>query len=308
MSVVNVDPYLPTDTNNRQNTVVSTPVSPLIVAWNNRTVAVVRYDAYDDQIEAVRRARGFQALGGRPFHLEASLPGYGAEAHEISEDLWPHVVRTLRTVTLALDENTPNALDPSAIAGQPDSPHVSDSRTSRSSGGRIFMRSVSGKTTDIEIDSFETTTVNDLKVLYQARENLPIWHQVFIFNTLRLENDRTLHDYDIRNESTIWVTVRLSPGKPVIYLFPPHLIVDASVVLGLTPSWSFSAVYPKARDVSPDNGLHAIEWTVDARADGVLVDKASGSELSYLFWEAQCHLPCTSPLATDLPTFDAHGG
>ncbi|KAI0319902.1 hypothetical protein OF83DRAFT_1239957 [Amylostereum chailletii] len=123
-----------------------------------------------------------------------------------------------------------------------------------------------------------------------------------------MEDRRTLHDSNVHNESTIWVVLRLTGGKPIIYLFPPRLIVDASVVLGLTPSWSFSAVYPKASDVSPDHGLHAIEWTVDARADGVLVHRASGSELSYLFWEAHtCPAPPLSPPTSrpSTPTEDA---
>ncbi|KAI0310075.1 hypothetical protein OF83DRAFT_1071132, partial [Amylostereum chailletii] len=85
-------------------------------------------------------------------------------------------------------------------------------------------------------------------------------------------------------------------GKPVIYLFPSRFLANTSITLGLVPSWSFSAIYPNARDASSDNGLQVIEWVVDARTDGVLVDKASGSELSYLFWEAHTNpAPPLSP-------------
>jgi hypothetical protein len=79
--------------------------------------------------------------------------------------------------------------------------------------------------------------------------------------------------------------------KPVIYLFPPSRLSDVTVELLLTSSWSFSAIYPlpqtaltsgEKQQIAPQS----LTWTVDAEPDGRLVDKTSGVEVTYLYWEA----------------------
>lgn len=84
---------------------------------------------------------------------------------------------------------------------------------------------------------------------------------------------------------------RPSPGvrKPVVYLYPPSSLPDVTVELLLTPSWSFSAVYPPPRPIpSGDHqSAQSLTWAVAAEPSGRLVDKTSGAEVSYLFWEAR---------------------
>lgn len=79
----------------------------------------------------------------------------------------------------------------------------------------------------------------------------------------------------------------------MIYLFPPPgRVVDVHVELDLVPQWSFSAIYPSTNIAksafSPDG--QAITWDVAANPGGNLIDKASGSEIACLFWEAGCVL------------------
>lgn len=80
--------------------------------------------------------------------------------------------------------------------------------------------------------------------------------------------------------------------KPVIYLFPPSRLPDVTVELLLTSSWSFSAIYPLPQTaITPSEKQIAgqsLTWTVEAEPDGRLVDKISGTEVSYLYWEATC--------------------
>jgi len=77
--------------------------------------------------------------------------------------------------------------------------------------------------------------------------------------------------------------------KPVIYLYPPSSLPDVTVALLLAPSWSFSAVYPPSQTAIP-SGEHqsaqSLTWAVAAEPSGTLVDKTSGAEVSYLYWEA----------------------
>ena len=78
--------------------------------------------------------------------------------------------------------------------------------------------------------------------------------------------------------------------KPVIYLYPPSRLSDVTVELLLTSSWSFSVIYPlpKTAISSGEKQIagQSLTWTVEAEPDGRLVDKTSGVEVTYLYWEA----------------------
>jgi len=79
--------------------------------------------------------------------------------------------------------------------------------------------------------------------------------------------------------------------KPVIYLYPPTRLLDVTVDLLLTSSWSFSAVYPLPQTAIPSGEnripVQSLTWAVEAEPDGRLVEKTSGAEVTYLYWEAR---------------------
>jgi len=81
-----------------------------------------------------------------------------------------------------------------------------------------------------------------------------------------------------------------APRKPVIYLYPPTRLPDVIVELLLTSSWSFSAVYPSPQTANPPGensiGAQSLTWGVEAEPDGRLVEKTTGVEVTYLYWEA----------------------
>jgi len=77
--------------------------------------------------------------------------------------------------------------------------------------------------------------------------------------------------------------------KPVIYLFPPSILPSVTVELLLTSSWSFSAVYPPPQIATPLGGhetARSLTWSIAAEPGGTLVDKTTGTQVSYLYWEA----------------------
>ena len=93
-------------------------------------------------------------------------------------------------------------------------------------------------------------------------------------------------------------------GKPVIYIMPPRTspAVAATVELALSRSWSLSAIYPLHPDATRGNRSYGqkTSWTVQADSNGVLRDKATGAEVSYLYWEAMCELCLISALIRTL--------
>ncbi|KAH9073480.1 hypothetical protein EDB83DRAFT_2219653 [Lactarius deliciosus] len=134
----------------------------------------------------------------------------------------------------------------------------------------------------------------------------------FIFGNSYLNNERTFSDYGIVSGDTILLNPGSRPRKPVIYLYPPSSLADVTIELALASSWRFSAVHPPPRTTVPPGEPHtaqSLTWTVAAEPDGTLVDKTSGMEVSYLYWEAvaQPVTPgasrATTPIA-DIETFD----
>ena len=115
------------------------------------------------------------------------------------------------------------------------------------------------------------------------------------FGSSRLKNERTISDYGIVSGDTIFLELELRAAKPVIYLYPPFSLADVTVDLALTPSWRFSAVHPPPRATAPPGKPHtaqSLTWTVAAEPNGTLVDKTSGMEVSYLYWEAKLRYLC----------------
>ena len=91
------------------------------------------------------------------------------------------------------------------------------------------------------------------------------------------------------NSTPVLNPLELRGGKPVIYLYPPSNLTDVTVELSLTSSWRLSAVHPPPMTTLPPGEPHtaqSLTWAVAVEPNGTLVDKTSGMEVSYLYWEA----------------------
>lgn len=106
----------------------------------------------------------------------------------------------------------------------------------------------------------------------------------FIFDGIRV-SWQTPAELNMKDGDILDVLDHQVGGKPVIYLYSP-VELDVTVSLSLVPAWSFSAIYPVVPTAKATIG-ERVDWSVRTKTDGTLLEKTTGLEVAYLFWEAQ---------------------
>jgi ubiquitin C len=148
----------------------------------------------------------------------------------------------------------------------------------------IFIKTLTGKMITLQVR--RSDMIESVKRQIQDKEGIPSDQQRIIFEGMQLQDGSRISDYNLIPHCALHLALRMVGGKPVIYLFTPQT-ADARVSLHLSPSWSFSAMYPVSLIKSEDDGGQQITWDVVVKPDGTMKDKSSGSDVSYLYWEAK---------------------
>jgi len=71
----------------------------------------------------------------------------------------------------------------------------------------VFIKTLTGKT--IALDAVSSNSIEIVKDRIRDKEGIPTDMQRLIIGRKELENDRTLCDYNVQNESVIYLVIKL---------------------------------------------------------------------------------------------------
>ena len=75
---------------------------------------------------------------------------------------------------------------------------------------QVFVRTLAGRSTTLDVES--TDTVKSLKEKLYLKEGISAGDQRLVFGGKELDETRSLSDYNIRKESTLYMLLRLRGG------------------------------------------------------------------------------------------------
>ena len=78
-------------------------------------------------------------------------------------------------------------------------------------GMQLFVKTLTGKTVSIEVEEGES--IEDVKAKIAEKEGIPPEQQRLIFGGQQLQDAKTLQDYDVGDDATLHLVLRLRGGK-----------------------------------------------------------------------------------------------
>ena len=79
------------------------------------------------------------------------------------------------------------------------------------SSSQIFVKTLTGRTITLDVNSSDS--IEHVKELVFQKEGVPVGQQRLIYSGKQLEDGRTLADYAVQPESTLYLVLRLRGGS-----------------------------------------------------------------------------------------------
>lgn len=77
-------------------------------------------------------------------------------------------------------------------------------------GIQIFIKTLQGRTITLDVDPNDT--IQSLKQKIESKENIPVQEQRLIYSGKQLNDTFTLSDYNVQDQSTLHLMLRLKGG------------------------------------------------------------------------------------------------
>jgi len=116
-------------------------------------------------------------------------------------------------------------------------------------GMQIFVKTLQGQTITVNVDS--TDTIDAVKRKIAAKENLPAGEQRLIYSGKQLDETRTLADYNIQENATLHLLLRLKGGMQIFV----KTLTGKTITLDVESGDSIENVKAKIQDkegIPPD--------------------------------------------------------
>ncbi|KAG8924973.1 hypothetical protein FRC01_010838 [Tulasnella sp. 417] len=251
-------------------------------AHGDRKIALPRPQTYKDAVALARKYFGPETpVPDSDVVIEAQIPELGKV--ELNSDVWPVISHEIKVFEISFLES------------DDDDPPVESLKNVSKDTFTIQVETPSRRKYHFTVSPH--TRIGQIIRHLQDLLGIPASKIRMSHDVKRLDDDKTMQDYNIQRGDTLDMFLEQCGGKPIIYLYPSTTI-NTTVKLSLSPDWNLSAVYPippglkltRSGSEPADYG-QIVKWDLTAHPDGTMSVVTAGEtvEASYLFWEAKTH-------------------